>query len=149
MAFKFHLESLEGWFQNKKYPKALLDNQLKGVIETRQTSDQAYKKSNGLPLVLTYHPRLKNVSNIIKKYLVFLYSKEQVQIYLHPFLLFHSSQVLVLESILLGLKYNIFYVNVDHLVITKVHIRSVLMFMNNTDIFTIQYRVFSQWRVTK
>ena len=32
---------------------------------------------NGVPLVLTYHPRLKNV-NDIKKHLVFLYVKEQV-----------------------------------------------------------------------
>ena len=31
-----------------------------------------------MPLVLTYHTRLKNVNDIIKKHLVFLYAKEQV-----------------------------------------------------------------------
>ena len=56
VAFKNHLESLEGWFQNRGYPKTLVDNQLKRVTETRQTSDQTYKRGNGVPLVLTYHP---------------------------------------------------------------------------------------------
>ena len=42
----------------------MVDNQLKPVIETRQTSEQTYKRGNGVPLVLTYHPQLKNI-NII------------------------------------------------------------------------------------
>ena len=78
VAFENHLESLKAWFQNGGYPKSLVCNQLKRVIETRQTSEQTYKRGNGVLLVLTYHPRLKNVNDIIKKYLVFLYAKEQV-----------------------------------------------------------------------
>ena len=78
-AFEFHLESIEGWFQNRRNPKALVENQLKGVTEIRQTSDQTYKRGNGLPVVLTYHLRLNNVNYIIKKHLVFLYSKEEVE----------------------------------------------------------------------
>ena len=35
VAFENHLESLKGWFQNSGYPKALVDNQLKHVTETR------------------------------------------------------------------------------------------------------------------
>ena len=56
VAFENHLESLKNWFQNRGYPKTLVDNQLKRVTETRQTSDQTYKRGNGVPLVLTYHP---------------------------------------------------------------------------------------------
>ena len=78
VAFENHLESLKGWFQNRGYPKTLVDNQLKRVTETRQTSDQTYKRGNGVLLVLTYHPRLKNINDIIKKHLVSLYAKEQV-----------------------------------------------------------------------
>ena len=52
---------------------------MKQVKETRQTCDQTYKRGNRVPLVLTYHPRLKNASDIIKKHLVFLYAKEQVE----------------------------------------------------------------------
>ena len=75
VAFENHLESLEGCFQNRGYLKTLVKNQLKRVTETRQTPEQPYKSGNGVPLVLTYHPRLKNVNGIIKKHLVFLYAK--------------------------------------------------------------------------
>ena len=51
---------------------------MKRVTETRQTSDQTYKRGSGEPLVPTYHPRLKNSNDIIKKHLVFLYAREQV-----------------------------------------------------------------------
>ena len=78
-AFEIHLGSLKGWFQNKGYLKILADNQLKHVAETRQTSDQTYKRDNSVPLVLTSHPQSKNVNDIIKKDLVFSYAKEQVE----------------------------------------------------------------------
>ena len=52
---------------------------MKRVTETTQTSEQTYKRGNGVPLVLTYLPRLKNVNDIIKKHLVFLNAKEQVE----------------------------------------------------------------------
>ena len=79
LAFKNHLESLKGWFQNRGYPKTLVDNQLKCVTETKQTSDQTYKRGNGVPIALTYHPRLKNINDIIKKHLVFFFVKQQVK----------------------------------------------------------------------
>ena len=79
VAFENHLESLRSWLQNRGYPKTLVDNQLNCVTEIRQTSHQTYKRGNDAPLVLTYHPRLKNVNDIIKKHLAFLYAKEQVE----------------------------------------------------------------------
>ena len=124
VAFKNHLESLKRWFQNRGYLKTLVDNQLKHVTETRQTSDQTYKRGNGVPLVLAHHPRLNNANDIIKKHLAFLYAKVQVQnIFISP--PFHFAQVLVLERIWLWLKYTPFYVNVDHLVVTKVDVKLV------------------------
>ena len=38
-AFENHLERLKDWFQNRGYPKTLVDNQLKCVTETRQTAE--------------------------------------------------------------------------------------------------------------
>ena len=35
VAVENHLESLKGWFQNRGYPKILVDNQLKRDTETR------------------------------------------------------------------------------------------------------------------
>ena len=70
--------------------------------------------------------------------------RNKSRIYLHLLLLFHFAQVLVLESIWLGLKYTLFYVSVDHLIVTKVDARLTLM-------LTIQtfFRVLLQGRVTK
>ena len=92
VAFEKYLESLKDRFQNTGYPKALVDNQLKRVTETRERSDQTYKRGNGVPVVVTDHPRLKNVNDIIKKHLVFLYAKEQVQSIFTPppFVSFHA-----------------------------------------------------------
>ena len=79
VAFKNHLKRLTGWFQNRGYPKTVVDNQLKRVIEARKISDLTYKRGNGVPLLFTYHLRLKNVNDITKKHLVFLYANEQVE----------------------------------------------------------------------
>ena len=49
--------------------------------------------------------------------------RNKSRIYLQLLLLFHFAQVLVLESIWLGLKYTLFYVNVNHLFVTKVDVR--------------------------
>ena len=50
---------------------------------------------------------------------------------------------LVLESIWLGLKYTLVYVNADHLVVTKVDVRLALMLKIQTF-----FRVLLQRRVT-
>ena len=89
-------------------------------------------------------PNQKMLMILSKNILYFYMPRNKLRIYLQLLLLFHSAQVLVLESIWLGLKYTLFYVNVDHLVVTKEDVRLVLM-------LTIQtvFRVFLQRRVTK
>ena len=52
-AFENHMENLRGWFRNKGYPKNLVDNQLKRVIETSSISRCTRQRENGVPLVLT------------------------------------------------------------------------------------------------
>ena len=37
------------------------------------------RNETGVCLVVTYHPRLHNLSNIIRKYFIFLYAEEQVK----------------------------------------------------------------------
>ena len=132
VAYENHLESLKGWFQNRGYPKTLADNQLKHVTETRQTSDQTYKRGNRVPLVLTYHPRLKNINDIVRKHLVFLYAKEQVEN------IFTSPPV---ASFLVGFSFKKYLVRakvypllpeLDHLVVTKVDVRLALMLKMQT-----------------
>ena len=121
-----HLQSLKGQFQNRGYPKTLVGNQLKCVTETRQTSDQTYKRGNGVLLVFTYQPQLKNVNDIIKKHLVFLYAKGRVENIFTPPPFASFQRGFSLRKHWLGLKYTFFYVNVDHLVVTKVDVRPAL-----------------------
>ena len=92
VAFENRLESLQDWFQNRGYAKTLVDNQLKHVTETRETSDDIYKVDNDVPLVLPGHHQLKYVNDSIKKTLVFLYAKEQVDNIFTPppFASFHT-----------------------------------------------------------
>ena len=66
------------------------------------------------------------------------------RIYLHVLLLLHFAQVLVLESIWLGLKYTLFYMNVDHLVEAKVDVRLASLLAIPTF-----FRVLLQRRVNK
>ena len=95
-------------------------------------------------LFLLTTPNQKMLMILSKNILYFYMPRNKLRIYLRLLLLLHSAQVLVLESIWLGLKYTLFYVNVDHLVVTKVDVRLVLM-------LTIQtvFRVFLQRRVPK
>ena len=79
LAFENHMENLRGWFRNRGYPKNLVDNQLKRVIETSSISRCTRQRENGVPLVLTYHPRFSRVNSIIKQQLMFLYAEEQVK----------------------------------------------------------------------
>ena len=65
--------------------------------------------------------------------------RNKSRIYLRVLLLFHLAQVLVLESIWLGLKYTLFDVNVDHLVVTKEDVRLVLMLTIQT-VFRVFYK---------
>ena len=117
---------------------------MKHVTETKQTSDQTYKRGNGVLLVLTYYPPLKNVSNTIKKHLVFLNAKEQVDNMFTPpsFVSFRIG--FSLRKHLVRAKVYPLYVNVDHLVVTKVDVRLDLML--TTQRF---FRVLLQRSVTK
>ena len=95
-------------------------------------------------LFLLTTPNQKMLMILSKNILYFYMPRSKSRIYLRVLLLFHLAQVLVLESIWLGLKYTLFDVNVDHLVVTKEDVRLVLM-------LTIQtvFRVFLQRRLTK
>ena len=117
---------------------------MKHVTETRQTSEQTYKRGNGVLLVLTYYPSLNNVSNTIEKHLVFLYAKEQVENMFTPPSFVSFCTGFSLRKHLVRDKVYPLYVNVDHLVVTKVDIRLDLML--TTQRF---FRVLLQRSVTK
>ena len=62
--FEKHLESLRSWFGKRGYPKELVDNQIRRVLERKpeQLFESRTKTRTGAPLVVTDHPRFHNLS---------------------------------------------------------------------------------------
>ena len=77
-----HLENLKNWFCERAYPGGLIDEQLQRVKRKSRGKLSRPKgmnnKSMRVPFVVTYHPRLKNISKIIKKHIKHLYADPEV-----------------------------------------------------------------------
>ena len=67
--FEKHLESLRSWFDKRRYLKELVDNQIRRVFERKpeQLFERSTKTGNGVPLVVTYHPRFHNLKSYNQK----------------------------------------------------------------------------------
>ena len=73
-----HLENLRSWFCKRGYPKEVVDGQLKRVLEHGSALGTREKKDTGVPLVVTYHPHLSNLSRSIRKHFCYLDEDEEV-----------------------------------------------------------------------
>ena len=73
------LENLRSWFGNRGYPKELVDSQIRRVLERKpeQLFESRAKTGTVVPLVVTYHPRFYNLSNIIRKLFTYLYAEKK------------------------------------------------------------------------
>ena len=71
---KQHLDNLESWFIDRKYPKNLVKGQIRKAVEEtkRRTMEvpsvEHPKCGSGIPLVLTYHPALSKFSEKLNKH---------------------------------------------------------------------------------
>ena len=94
LAFEKHLESIRSWFGKRGYPKKLVDNQLRRVVENRteQLPEHQTKHGTGVPLLVKCHPRFHDLGRIIRKNFIYLYAEEKVkQVFTRaPFLSFRS-----------------------------------------------------------
>ena len=70
--FKKHTEEMKSWFLKRGYPNNVIQKEKKKVKFSKISST---KKDNtkGVPLVVTCHPRLKNIDQIINRNLHLLY----------------------------------------------------------------------------
>ena len=66
------------WFLNRGYPKWLIDKEVEKV-KFPCTSRKRDTKMKGIPLVITYHPLLKDFASVIKKHLYILYMSKEVK----------------------------------------------------------------------
>ena len=72
--FEKHLEGLHSWSGKRSYPKEILENEIRRVLERKpeQLFESSTKTGTGVPLVVTYHPRFHNLSNTIRKIFICL-----------------------------------------------------------------------------
>ena len=63
------------------YPKKLVDNQIRRVLESKaeQLFERPTKTGTSVPLAVKYHPQFHKLSNTIKKLFTYLYAEEEVK----------------------------------------------------------------------
>ena len=71
------------WFLARDYPENMVNEQINKVVFSK--SQPSRKNSeNGVPFVVTYHPKIKKLGKLIKNLHPILYSDEEVQKVLSP-----------------------------------------------------------------
>ena len=68
---------MQSWFLNRGYPSWLIKKQMEKVKHSHLNDRKKAQKSQGLPLVITYHPLFKTFGNTIRKHLNLLYMNEK------------------------------------------------------------------------
>ena len=76
--FKGHVHKMKEWFLARGYPEKVINDQINGIVFGK--SQPSRKNSeNGIPLVVTYHLKIKKLRKLIKILLPLLYSDQEVQ----------------------------------------------------------------------
>ena len=76
--FEKHLESLRSRFDKQGYPKELVENQIRRILESiaKQLFERLRKTRPSVPLVVMYYSPFHNLNNTIRKLFIFLYVEE-------------------------------------------------------------------------
>ena len=69
---------MKSWFFKRGYPKSLVEKEL-GKVKFSNNVSNKQQKEKGIPFVVTYHPILKNIGNIIRKNLYLLHMNEEAK----------------------------------------------------------------------
>ena len=88
--FVKHKEEMKTWFLKRGYPESIIQSELDKVKFKRQRSARKEGITKGVPLVITYHPLLKSVGNIIRNHLSYIWIRK-------PKKCFHQHLWLVLK----------------------------------------------------
>ena len=71
-----HVEDLKTWFRKKGYPDNLIKEQVEKALRHTPCDENSSKKVNGVPIVKTFNPAFKNLSQVIRKSLQLYYADE-------------------------------------------------------------------------
>ena len=77
--FKRHTTEMKSWFLNRGYPEWLINKEIGTQKHQPNVSTRTKNKTQGVPLVITYHPLFKTFGSIIRKHLNIVYMNEGVK----------------------------------------------------------------------
>ena len=58
---------MKSWFLERGYSKEMIDSQM-AKVKFGQKKSRELKSVTGDPFVITYHPKLREIASIMKKY---------------------------------------------------------------------------------
>ena len=76
--FGDHCVQMRSWLLKRKYPKKLIDNEMKKV-RFFLANLQNKKREKGVPYVVTYYPILNSLSKIIRENMYLLNMNEELK----------------------------------------------------------------------
>ena len=78
--FLKHLEKMKTWLLVRGYPEYLIESDVKRVkFVSKNRNTERGKSFKAIPFVMTYHPKLNSLKEIILKYLDLLYTGDKVK----------------------------------------------------------------------
>ena len=81
--FNAHISNLKDWLLARDYPQKVVSEQIDKVVFGKQPTRKDTSEQ-GVSLVLTCHPKPKDLDNLIKDLQLFLYSDSEVKIVFSP-----------------------------------------------------------------
>ena len=76
--FRKHTTEIKSWFLKRGYPNNVIEKEMKKVKSSKISSTRK-DNTKVVPLVVTYHPSLKNINQIINRNLHLLYMDQEVK----------------------------------------------------------------------
>ena len=92
-----HLEEMRGWFCERGYPEDIVDKQFARInVIGGGNGKIKSKERKGIPFVVTYHPCLANLNNILRKHLYLLNINPEIKdvFAFNPFVSFRAARTL-------------------------------------------------------
>ena len=78
--FEKHLEEMKSWFRVRGYPDKLVKYEVGEVCFSKITESKSKSQDvKGLPLVKTFHPKLKSIGQMCSKHLLVLYIDQETK----------------------------------------------------------------------
>ena len=76
--FNEHSLNLSSWFLKRGYPEKIINTEM-SKVKFNVDNKRSNNRKKGIPFVVTFHPKLMVLQNIINKHLYLLYMNDDVK----------------------------------------------------------------------